>query len=449
MSSMITRSRAYSQPNQQVAASPFFGKSTSDKKLSSSTGKKPKQFKETEKETEEEMEGQGGQQGGQQGQKEIVNPEDVSPQQWLDMFNNLNNTLGSLQTQIKELNSMKGTVDSFSTWKQSLEQGLTHCNNKIDSHDHQIRLLTNIVINQEEKIRSLENRSTAAYQREKRANMIIHGIIEAKNETRAQLNLSITQFFQSIMEIEDEIEIADAYRIGDGRVRSIMIKLAHPSDKSLIYSNASNLQGKENARKKLYFIQEDMSDIQQEQKAAYRDLVQENKTKDAEDQLKIKMRRGNIVVNNEVVRPRVKPPQFADILRLSQHERDEVKAVKTVSGPEHIEKGSEFFSYACKVKKVDDVEKAYKKLRIKFADATHIICSYRLDQPTGPYRQEAVDDGDWGMARSILKVLKQKDLTQMCVFVVRYFGNVHLGKRRFEIVESLADRVTQAWYRKV
>ena len=87
-------------------------------------------------------------------------------------------------------------------------------------------------------------------------------------------------------------------------------------------------------------------------------------------------------------------------------------------------------------------------MKIKFADTTHIICAYRLDNPIGPFQQEAIDDMDCGMGRSVLKILKQKELMQLCVFVVHYYGQIHLGRRRFEITEILTARVIKAWFVK-
>ena len=80
---------------------------------------------------------------------------------------------------------------------------------------------------------------------------------------------------------------------------------------------------------------------------------------------------------------------------------------------------------------IDQVNKAYQKLRIKYADATHISCAYHLQNPDGPTDQEAIDDGDYGIGRTILKSLKAKDCYELAVFVVRYYGNVHLGEMTF------------------
>ena len=137
------------------------------------------------------------------------------------------------------------------------------------------------------------------------------------------------------------------------------------------------------------------------------------------------------------------PTTTADIMLLTEQETELVRACRLTEGGEHMEKGSEFYSFATKVKSTKDVDNAYRKIKIKNADASHIICVYRLENPIGPYHQQAIDDGDHGMGRAALKVLKKKEAVNICVFIVRNYGMQHLGKRRLEIVEFLAERALQ------
>ena len=67
------------------------------------------------------------------------------------------------------------------------------------------------------------------------------------------------------------------------------MKLHFPSDKAIVFSNASKLQGKENEKKKLYFVHDDMTNEQSELCKIYQDLVKENKQKEEGERLKIKM----------------------------------------------------------------------------------------------------------------------------------------------------------------
>ena len=59
-----------------------------------------------------------------------------------------------------------------------------------------------------------------------------------------------------------------------------------------------------------------------------------------------------------------------------------------------------------------------------------------------------MDDGKFGAGRAILKKLKENDVSEMCVFVSRYYGGVHLGKRRFEIVSNLTAKAVTQFYKE-
>ena len=365
------------------------------------------------------------------------------------MFQQLNSTLLAIQTDIKDFKSVKEQVSAFSKeWKESVDTELKSIDNRGDKHEFRLNLMANMLINQEEKLQNLEHRVTSSYMREIKPNLIVHGILEDKEEDRSTLVEKTKSFFKEKMEITETIEICDAFRMGQGSNRPILIKLAYPNDKAIIFANAKNLKGKENAKKRLFFVHDDLTDEQSEVRMTYRELNIENKETDEEEKLTVKMRKGRIVVNNEEVKQKLHPPKKMDILRMNESELEEARAIKMASGPKHIEKGNEFLSYATKVKSIGQIRKAYTKLRIKHADALHISCGYRLENPIGPYRQEAVDDKDCGMGRAILRVLKSKEITEMAVFTVRYFSGVHLGKRRFEIIEQITEGAVQAWNTK-
>ena len=148
---------------------------------------------------------------------------------------------------------------------------------------------------------------------------------------------------------------------------------------------------------------------------------------------------GGVFVNNTKVRNIVCSPTATDILRKSAKQLEQIKTCKLVRGPDHQEKGSEYCSYAVKVKTPNEVCRAYEKLKVKYADATHISCAYHLENPFGPFRQEAIDDGDIGIGREMLAVLKKKEAIQIAIFLVRHYGGVHLGTQHFNIAESLAS----------
>ena len=130
--------------------------------------------------------------------------------------------------------------------------------------DFKMKLLTNIVIRQEEKIKDLEGKIENAKLKEARPNIVVSGLIEVEGKThKHRLNL-VKEFFSQQMEIEQKISLKDAYRRGckEHKNRPIVAVLKSIEDKAVIFENVSNLKGKENARRQLFFVEDDMNEQQ-------------------------------------------------------------------------------------------------------------------------------------------------------------------------------------------
>lgn len=93
---------------------------------------------------------------------------------------------------------------------------------------------------------------------------------------------------------------------------------------------------------------------------------------------------------------------------------------------EIIEKKSKFYGYLLQCSTEQEIKECLTLLKKEHKKATHICWACRLKNP---FCEKAVDDGEpSGTAgRPILSVLQKKNVENVCVFVVRYFGGVKLG----------------------
>ena len=93
---------------------------------------------------------------------------------------------------------------------------------------------------------------------------------------------------------------------------------------------------------------------------------------------------------------------------------------------EIIEKKSKFYGYLLECSSEQEIKDSLIWLKKEHKKATHICWACRLKSP---FCERAVDDGEpSGTAgRPILSVLQKKNIENVCVFVVRYFGGVKLG----------------------
>lgn len=91
------------------------------------------------------------------------------------------------------------------------------------------------------------------------------------------------------------------------------------------------------------------------------------------------------------------------------------------------EKGSKFLSFAIPVCSVDDVKMVLQSFRANYHDARHICYAYVIGYPNSVVRSS--DDGEpSGTAgKPILAQIQAKQLSDVMVVVVRYFGGVLLG----------------------
>ena len=91
------------------------------------------------------------------------------------------------------------------------------------------------------------------------------------------------------------------------------------------------------------------------------------------------------------------------------------------------EKGSRFISFAFPVIKEEEVKEIIKDIKKEYFDARHHCYAYILGHDKSAYRMN--DDGEPSSTagKPIYGQLLSKDLTNILVVVVRYFGGTKLG----------------------
>lgn len=91
------------------------------------------------------------------------------------------------------------------------------------------------------------------------------------------------------------------------------------------------------------------------------------------------------------------------------------------------DKGSKFIAFAYPVSSEEDVKKRLADLRKEHFNARHHCYAFRLGADKQAYR--ANDDGEpkYTAGKPILGQIQSKDLTNILIVVVRYFGGTLLG----------------------
>lgn len=115
-------------------------------------------------------------------------------------------------------------------------------------------------------------------------------------------------------------------------------------------------------------------------------------------------------------------------------------------------KGSRFLGFAAPAAEREEAEAFLAGLRKRFFDATHHCYAWRLGSGTGENSRFSDDGEPSGTAgKPILQVISGRDLTNLVIVVVRYFGGTKLGTgglvRAYS--ESTALTLEQAGVRRI
>ena len=111
-----------------------------------------------------------------------------------------------------------------------------------------------------------------------------------------------------------------------------------------------------------------------------------------------------------------------------QNPKDTYKTIeKKFVGEIYKEKGSKFIAYAYPVKNEKDIAACIKELRAEHHKARHWCYAWRLGMEE--FRFRANDDGEPSNSAGmpIYGQLLSKDVTNILIVVVRYFGGTKLG----------------------
>ena len=96
---------------------------------------------------------------------------------------------------------------------------------------------------------------------------------------------------------------------------------------------------------------------------------------------------------------------------------------------EYEVKWSRFIGIASRTESAEEARRRLEDIRKEFPDATHHCWAYLIGNPSSSTEMRMDDDGEpTGTAgKPILQVLRNRDVGDVLVVVVRYFGGIKLG----------------------
>ena len=341
------------------------------------------------------------------------------------LLESLSSQLAQQQLQINDLVEKAREVETLKVENKELKF-------RQSVYENRIERLERTCHSQQNEISDLKCRSM-------RDNLLFSKIKERENEDTKEV---LYNFLINNMKIEDareKIKFDRVHRVGAKRTdknagpRDIVAKFNPYEGKELVMKYRAKLQGTS------YGVNEqfppEIEEVRKPLKKKMYEMKQEDKDKPDDEKRKFKLIQNKLFVNNQLYdecrRDRL---VFSD---------DDVEASKDIE-LEHsdivTEKGSTFQGHAAQI---DDVSLVKPVLIKSFenklvAGAEHNIYAYRITKPDGTIREMSNDDREIGAGYRLLKILREKELTNVMVTCTRWFGGKHLGPSRYEFIENAA-----------
>lgn len=143
-----------------------------------------------------------------------------------------------------------------------------------------------------------------------------------------------------------------------------------------------------------------------------------------------------IFVNKKVVKrklPVVRPRHMFQ----SENVQDKLDTLEFSESEYKPDRTGYFQAYAVACKKTTEAHLAQVRARQMHPEATHIVSAFN-PSPESAELYAFQDDGEFGAGLRLIRFLKENNYHDVVVCVVRHYGGVNLGPRRFQLMTELA-----------
>ena len=134
------------------------------------------------------------------------------------------------------------------------------------------------------------------------------------------------------------------------------------------------------------------------------------------------------------------PPPHTAILNIPEQKQKEMDRIPLIQLAHHTEKRSRFYGYAARAYTFDFINLAYLKMRQMHPTANHIMAAYTLDSDVlgEDATYGACNDGESHSDVKLTETLNKTTMSNVVVFVVRYYGGIQLRGLRLKIIADCA-----------
>ena len=298
-----------------------------------------------------------------------------------------------------------------------------------------LQITEGLTLRNQSKILQQTDQITDLKCRSMRDNVVINGIPEGTNETWEQSKEKFKTFLKDDLKIQDtnDVMIDRVHRTGqkNGRKpRPLIAKLINTTSKDTIFKNVKNLKNK-----KEISVQEQLPPEVSECRKRLWAKYKEAKTNSAN---KVSWATDRLIING------VSYSSKDENIEINPAESSR-KNIDLHHTAHVVVEDSTFMGHAVRISSKEDVSDVLAELLKDkaVAGATHNVYAYRVQDANGQIFERSKDDGEHGAGYQILKMLREREETNVMIVVTRWFGTKHLGPRRFQCIKESAENALQ------
>ena len=334
-----------------------------------------------------------------------------------------------LQTYKEDIAKMEKRVEKLELTVSKLQDDLTITKGVLQVHDKS--LMSNA-----DKLVDLTARSMSN-------NITISGISGdcAKDE---KCKPKVLDFFKDNMKMEvREEEVLVAHRLGKWSIKAskprLMVVRCSQSLRDRVFQFTSNLKGQKNDKNDFYFVKPQLPEPLFTQKKEREEQIKVIKLANAnipdnesDKRTKYEICDKTLFVNGKPQKKYIHPPTVQDILNVDKFTQEKMDTLKNYHTVHITDKENVFQGHAYQVRSNEEVNLAYKKIRTLFPEADNIPMAYTFNSLFGHH-----DDNEHGAGSKMRKILLDRGVRGVAVFVTRIFSGIHIGQRRYVHIEQL------------
>ena len=328
--------------------------------------------------------------------------------------------------------------DSLQHELEELQQDMVSLDFKEQSTERKVELLSAIICKQSSLILTMKDN---IYRQLSRRSLLNEFVILNKSKS-----IPSEDFLKAVKEtligigVTEDIDFEDMYRRGPPRhdsedaPRPIIVRL-HRRD---IVNKILTMAIKRNPKgRSLPKIDPHLPEQLRQQRAKLGLIA--HKKYVADKSCKIKMKADHVEINGEKFKDNVQTASPNEILFLEPRERADIQCCEFIRTDTITCKGSSFQLFIAEIPSIEYCHRAHLAIATipSVASKTHLISAYSLSSGEIGWQ----DDGDHGLGRFLYKTMENCGIQNSICFLTRHYGGVHIGKRRYEIIQQLAQEI--------